>query len=448
MLEWLGVAWQLVLGLIGLSILVFVHELGHFLVAKYYKVRVKVFSIGFGKRLLWWKRGETTYCISAIPFGGYVAMAGEDPREQDTGEADPGSFSAQPIRVRAAIAFAGPAINILFAIATLFLLYMVGVNEPVNERLTIGLVLADSPAGKVGIQAGDTIVAVNGHPAKGWEKYREEVATSIGVPVKLTLHRAQGVVLEKTIVPIEDDELGIGRDGIYPPIRVVVDEKPAPDSPAETSGLLKGDLLLSIGGVRIDSVQQVIRAINGSAGKPVQVVYQRVNDTLKTQVTPLWNAQTQRYMVGIQLSVAALVESKIVRRGPVEAIQKSMQTSWHLATSVFRYLSRMAEKRVSSKSLSSVPGIVAIIGHSWLESFHQLMMILALISVNLGVMNLLPLAITDGGILMFLGLEAIRGKPLSRTLQARIQQVAMAFFIALFVYLSFQDILRFPMFIH
>ena len=152
-------------------------------------------------------------------------------------------------------------------------------------------------------------------------------------------------------------------------------------------------------------------------------------------------------MIGIQLGLFALNEMKVVRRGPWDATVKACYTSVELATSIFRYLARMIQGQVKPKALSGPVGIVPLIGLSWLESFNTLMMMLALISINLGVMNLLPLAITDGGILLFLGIEAIRSKPLSRMVQARIQQVATAFFISLFLYLTFQDLSRFSMFL-
>jgi regulator of sigma E protease len=160
-----------------------------------------------------------------------------------------------------------------------------------------------------------------------------------------------------------------------------------------------------------------------------------------------YGRREKRYMIGVQLGLFAMNETKVVRRGPIAAVIQASKTSWDLSTSIFRYLSRMIQGQIKPKALSGPIGIIPIIGLSWLESFHTLMMMLALISINLGVMNLLPLAITDGGILFFLGIEAVRGKALSRSFQARIQQVATAFFITLFLYLTVQDLSRFSMFL-
>ena len=447
MLEHIGSAvQQILLGLLGLSFLVFIHELGHFLMAKYHGVRVRVFSIGFGKKLFCWRRGDTVYCLSAIPFGGYVAMAGENP-ETEKEDPQPGDFTAQPVRARAAIAIAGPAINILFAILTLFILYLVGVPEPITDRLIVGFVEQGAPGQVAGLVPGDTIIAINGKVTKGWEKFNEEVTSSIGVKVSLTVIRLGGETQEVKVVPQEFRDLGIGWVGVFPRHRVLVAVEPTPGSPAADAGVHKGDTLLRVEGHPATSYQDVMVPIAASKGKQVQLAVRRGNDSLNYWITPRWDETQKRFIIGIQMLPLAFNEDHVVRRGPVAAVIKSLETNWQLSTSIFRYIGRMAKGQVKTKALSGPVGIVSIIGLYWLESFHDLMMILALISVNLGVMNLLPLAITDGGILMFLIIEALRGKPLSRTIQARIQQVATAFFITLFLYLTFQDIGRFSMFL-
>jgi len=437
---------QIILGLIGLSVLVFIHELGHFLMAKHYGVRVRAFSIGFGKKLFVWKRGETEYCLSIIPFGGYVAMAGENP-DDDTHDPQPSDFSAQPIRARAAIAFAGPAINIVFALLTLTILYMVGTPEPITDKLIVGFVEEGSPSSKVGIVPGDTIIGINGAKAQGWDKFREEVGTSIGSPVRLTLKTITGESVDKTIIPEEFRDFGIGWAGVHPRHRVVVALDPEKGTPASMVGVHKGDTILSVSGLFVTSHDDVVTPVGKSQGKPTEFKMLRGADTLSLWLTPRYNESEKRYMIGVQLGLFAMNETKIVRRGPVDAVVQSCKTSWQLSTSIFRYLSRMAQGQIKPKALSGPIGIIPIIGLSWLESFHSLMLMLALISINLGVMNLLPLAITDGGILFFLGIEAVRGKPISRTVQARIQQIATAFFISLFLYLTIQDLSRFSMFL-
>lgn len=436
---------QIVLGILGLSFLVFIHELGHFWVAKKNGVRVKVFSIGFGKKLVRWKRNETEYCISLIPFGGYVAMAGENPDEEGSEPPHSGDFNIQPIRVRAAIAVAGPAVNIVFAFLALYGLYMWGVPEPAMDRLVVGYVERESAGAKAGIQSGDTIYSVAGKPTEGWDKFRETMGISLGAPVTVGIARADGRQT-LTVIPEEFLDMGVGTSGVHPRHRIVIPMEPLEESPAANAGIQKGDSILAVDGHLVSWYEDVIKIVDGSKGTPVSFTILRGADTLLLPVTPRFNESEKRWMIGVQMGLFMLNETVVVQRGPVDAFIKAGETSINMATSIFRYLYRITQGQVKVKALSGPVGIVPIIGMTWLESFNRLVSIMALISLNLGVMNLLPLAITDGGILMFLGFEWIRGRPLSRRKQALIQQVATMVFITIFLYLSFMDLGRIGMF--
>ena len=332
------------------------------MVAKWNNVKVNTFSIGFGKKLIRYRRGETEYCISAIPFGGYVAMSGENPDTLEEGEVpDERDFVAKSVGARAAIAFAGPFINIVFAFALLMVLYMVGVQEPATNELIVGFVAKDSPAAAAGIQPGDTIFEINGE--------------------------------------------------------------------------------------HISRYEEVVRIIDGSKGETVNVTVIRNGDTLTKPLTPAYNEEYKRYMVGIQMGYVLFRETKIVRRGPVEAFTKTCATSWKMTTSIFRYFKRMFQGQVKVDAFSGPVSIVAVMGNVWMSGFQDFLMLLALISINLGVMNLLPLAITDGGLLMFLGIEKLRGKPLSTKTQSIIQNVAAAFFISFFVFITILDFGKLSLFL-
>ena len=259
-----------VLGLIGLSFLVTIHELGHFMVAKWNNVKVNTFSVGFGKKLLRYRHGETEYCISAIPFGGYVAMAGENPDKLKEGEV-PGErdFMGKSVGARAAIAFAGPFINIVFAFLLLMILYMVGVQEPATNELIVGFVGKDSPALAAGIVPGDTIVEINGKPTQGWDDFREQIGVSLGASVPLTVHRGGEpvvvtVVPEELVIPAQDStdseiKMGIGDIGIYPQNRVMVRLPPVAGSAAEKAGILQNDTIFEINGEHISRYEDVSR---------------------------------------------------------------------------------------------------------------------------------------------------------------------------------------------
>jgi regulator of sigma E protease len=436
--------FQIILGLLGLSLLVFIHELGHFLAAKFCGVRVLVFSIGFGKKLLKVDKDGTIYCISAIPFGGYVAMAGENPEQ--VREDRPDDFHMQPIWKRALIAFAGPAFNVVFAYALLTGIYMIGNPEPVSDKLVAGIVERDSAAEIAGIASGDTIFTISGKKAEGWEKFREEMGISIGRSIALEIGTKEG---RKTvdIVPKELRDLGVGTAGIHPRHRVFAAAEPLEDSPAGKAGIRQNDTILSVDGYVIGYYQDMIDIVSASDGKAVEVVYSRANengriDTLSASINPLWNEEAERYLIGVQMGLAQFDELQVVHKPLGAALAMAAKKSLSMATSVFRYIHRIVIGEVKLKAMSGPVGIVQVIGLVWLENLQKAIFLLALISINLGVMNLLPLAITDGGLLLFLLVEKIRGKPLSQKNQARIQQAAATFFIALFVYITFVDLGR------
>ena len=428
-----------------MSLLVFVHELGHFSAAKLCGVRVLAFSIGFGKKLLKIHRNGTVYCISAIPFGGYVSMAGENPElSRENPKSD--DFFVQPIWKRALIAFAGPAFNVVFAFFLLTGIYMLGNPEPVSDKLVVGIVEPGSAAEEAGIANGDTIFTVDGKKSNGWEKLREEMGISIGRSIALEIGTKDG---RKTVVviPRELGDMGIGTVGIHPRHRVFAAVEPSKDSPASRAGIRQNDTILSVNSHIIGYYQDMINIISASEGQEIEVVFLRAGkegktDTLSAKITPLWSEEAKRYLIGIQMGLAKFDEMQIVHQPLGAALVMAAQRSYIMATSVFRVIYRMAKGEVKLRAMSGPVGIVQVIGLVWLENLQKAVFLLALISINLGVMNMLPLAITDGGILLFLLIEKLRGKPISQKNQARIQQGALAFFIALFVYITFVDLSR------
>lgn len=443
------------LGLVSLSFLVFIHELGHFLVAKWNKVKVNTFSIGFGKKLLRFKKGETEYCLSLIPFGGYVAMEGENPENSDSKAPD--GFVSKSVGARAAIAFAGPFVNIAFAFLLLVGLYMKGVEEPESSRLVVGLVAPGSAAEKAGVLPGDTIFELDGKPTDGWDDFRERIGVRLGANVPVRLLRG-GDTLSLVLVPLEmvipakdslsdDIRMGVGEAGVYPRHRVVVNGKPLPGSAAEKAGFLPGDTIVEIDHRRISRYRDVVDMVNGSEGRPLSVTIHRGADTLEKNLAAAYSSEHGRYMIGIQMTYVMFKETHKVSRGFPDAVLKACGTSWKMTTSVFRYFKRMFQGQVKVDAMSGPVTIVAVMGNVWLSGFEDFLMILALISINLGIMNLLPLAITDGGILLFLLIEAVRGKAISREKQAGIQKIAMALFIGLFVFITFLDLGKISLFL-
>jgi regulator of sigma E protease len=438
----LAYSFQVFMGLLGLSFLVLIHEMGHLLVAKYFGIRVKAFSIGFGKRLVGWKWGETDYYLSLIPFGGYVAMGGENPEEVKQRGPQKGDFSVQPIRVRAAVAFAGPFVNVVFAFFLLFALGWYGVEEPVTNRLIVGQVQNESPAAEAGVQAGDTIVKINGREiANGWQSFREEEGTSLGAPVELLIKRAeQEIAIE--VVPEEYRNMGVGYSGIHPGHKIFAPSAPNDSTSAAKAGIQALDTVLSVNGRLISSGRDMIELIQLDSGKTTNLEIVRGADTLAIALAATWNAERQAWLIGMPLGHASLEKHAVVERSFGESWVYAAEQSWTMAGSIFRYLGKIFKGHVEVKALSGPVGIVPVIGLSFLESPIKMLLLIALISINLGVLNLLPLFITDGGVLLFLLVEAVRGKPLALELQIKIQQTAAMLFIMLFLYITFQDVGR------
>ena len=439
----MGAVLQIAFGLLGLSLLVFLHELGHFAVARLSGVRVKTFSVGFGPKVLKVSRGGTEYCVSAIPFGGYVAMAGEHQEDRDP---EPGDFTAAPLRKQAAIVFAGPFVNIVLAFALLWTVYVAGVSERESSRLAVGFVEEGGPGALAGILTGDTIVRIDGRAPRGWDAFHEEAGIGIGRPMELGIRR-DGKDTAIRVVPKEFRDFGVGYVGLLPLRNVVVQEDPAPGTPAAAAGFLAGDTVVSVAGVRVASASGVIELVEKSAGEELEFVVRRGGSLDTLAVSARRNEEQNRWLIGVLLLTVDPNPPQIVKRRPAEALAKALEKGISYAVAPIRYLSRMARGEVKVRAMSGPVGIVQVIGRTWQEDFAAAAMLLALISMNLGVMNLLPLAITDGGVLCFLLLQGIRGKPLSRKVQERIQTGAMYFFLAFFLYVTFQDILRFKLFL-
>lgn len=432
--------FQVPVGLIGLSAMVFIHELGHFAVAKWTGVKVHTFSIGFGKKLVKWRRGDTEYCISAIPFGGYVAMSGESAEDVGYGNSD--EFRVKPIPVRMAIALAGPLANVIFAVAILFGLYLTGVQEPMTTTI-VGEVEENSPAAKAGVRSGDELLKLGERPVAGWEVFMQDVAMGGANPVPLTLRRG-GRDTTVTLVPEMNTKFGIAISGIGPS-EIEVNSVMA-GRPAAAAGIKAGDRLLTVDGVKVPSATTLIEMVNGSQGRPLNIELSRAGQKYSIQVSPILDKDSKRFIIGI-IPMAA-VPTQLVHRGPVDAFKKSVSKNIEHGTLVFRTLQGIFSGNIKAKALSGPIGIVQMIAGSMRQGMQKLLEFMALLNTNLAVLNLLPLAITDGGVVLFLLLEAIRRRPLALSTQNIINRVGFSFFLMLFLFVTFQDIIRIPWFLN
>lgn len=444
----MNIVLQIAVGLLGLGFLITIHELGHFAVAKWTGVRVNTFSIGFGPKLLKFQYGETSYCISAIPFGGYVAMSGESPKEGGGQGYTEGDFQSKPIWVRAAIALAGPAVNILFCILILWVVYLVGYPKQGGGVPVVGMVSAASAGEKAGFKAGDTLVSIGGQPLKNWQSFQEEFSMSLGKSLTVEVKRDSGTRL-LSLVPTEmsfkGKDLGVGDAGLIPALTLVARQIPD-NSPARRGGVQEGDTMISFAGQKIYG--NLFEMVQANGAKPALLGVKRADGYHDLQVTPEARAISDcpNGKPCVMLNLPLGLPERFEKYGPIDALKGSLVDSYNYALMPFKFIEKILSGGIKLKAMSGPVGIVQVMGKSFTFGVVEFVLLIALISMNLGIMNLLPLAITDGGILLFLLLEWIRGRPIRAEIQQRIQQIAVFFFISLFLYVLVQDLLRVSLF--
>ncbi len=433
-------ALSVVLGLLVLGILVFVHELGHFLAAKSFGIKVLAFSLGFGNPILkkTWK--GTEYRLSSIPFGGYVKMAGENPEEPRSGE--PGDFTSKPVWQRAIVAVAGPAANFVTAILMLWVVYMWGIDKPLYyDRPVIGAVSDSSAARSAGLMAGDSVISINGKVVKSWEDIETAFAQQ---EQQYSLEYFRGSDQGTAVLKMDNSSGALPKNptgGVLPPLPAIIADVNK-GSPAAEAGMKSGDTVVSIDGQKIHSWFQLMEIVSkNNAETPLLFQVKRGGDFVSMEMTPKFDKETKRYLIGIRVSEG---EARKVRYTPAVAMQKGLDKSWEYTTMIFDVIGKLASQKVSANNLSGPLGIIPASGFMALQGLSPILNFMALIGINLAVLNLLPLVITDGGLLLFLILEAIRRKPLQVKTQMVINKIAILFFLMLFLFVTFNDVKRLP----
>lgn len=432
---------SVVLGLIVLGVLVFIHELGHFLAAKWCGIRVLAFSLGFGAPLVKKNINGTEYRIGTIPFGGYVKMAGENPDDDRSGSPD--EFQSRPVWQRATVAVAGPLFNLLSAFIMLWIMFMAGTERPTYlERPVLGAVRDSSRAAIAGSLPGDSITMVNGKSVSDWEgietsfaqQEKQYTLTYVRAGVQgsctITMGNAAGASLPK--------EPLAGLMPTLPAIVAAVND----GSPAQIAGIRAGDTIRAIDGVPIYSWFQLVSMVekcpkdSSLTFLAEQGAQQRV-----LHIKPTYDPSVKRMLVGIRVSEG---KGRVVRYAPIAALGKAFDKGWEYTTMIFDVIGKLVSHKVSANQLSGPLGIIPASGFMVMQGLGPILNFMALIGINLGVLNLMPLVITDGGLLLFLLIEVIRRKPLSEKSQTLINKVAIFFFMALFLYVTFNDLRRLP----
>jgi len=436
--------------LIGLGPLVIIHELGHYWVARWCGVKVRRFSIGFG-RVVWSRRfgaDQTEWAVSALPLGGYVKLV--DKRDPSAAPLDASEeareFTSQNVWKRMAIIAAGPAINFLLAIVLMAGLLMAGKQEP-GTRLRA--MPPETPAYVAGMRAGDAVLEVNGKRVAAWGDLRWEIIRSVlDKHDAVLLVRGERGGTYRAVLPAatlarldangETDVMAqVGMQMWLPRARA---EQVMPGGAAERAGVRAGDVLASIDGQPVADGVDVIAAVRKAAGRTLQLGVLRAGQPLNLALTPERDPASGNGRINLMLAQSP--EMVLVREDPVDAVAKGAQRTWAMGVTTLKMIGRMVTGEVSLKNVSGPITIANVAGEAAHAGFERYIEILALISLSLGVMNLLPIPVLDGGQLLYYSLEVLTGRPLSQRIQEIAQLAGFGLMFMLMALAVFNDLVR------
>ncbi|MBD3220388.1 RIP metalloprotease RseP [bacterium] len=450
-----------------LGLVVIVHELGHFLVCKVFGVYVKTFSVGMGPKILARRFGETEYALSLIPFGGYVKMAGEGMMEeiQDTGTLDQRKyplgteagaeeragldddipadrqFLNKPAWQRLLVFLAGPLANVALAYVIYAGLFM-HAGLPVNPVTEIGHVSRSGPAAAAGLQAGDVFLAVDGEPVDDWYEMTERLADAAGItadaevarPVPVTVQRGPETIHTEIRLAREDGSWTLGcqpHDNLVGRVQR--------GGPAERLGLQRGDRIVELDGEPVGSHLQVLEIVQRSAGEELQIGWVRDGQRLEGVVVP------DAYEIMPDSTVGRIHYEKLQERrqlGLGEALVQGHHQTWYTTSRTAIELKRWVSERMGLESVGGPIRIAQVAGEMARWGFDRLLMFIAFFSVNLFLLNMLPIPVLDGGHVLFLILEVLRGKPVDERVQGIATQIGLIFLLLFMTVVLVQDGVR------
>jgi len=445
-----------------LGVLIFVHELGHFMMARRIGVRVLTFSLGFGPKILSFRRGDTEYCVSAIPLGGYVKMAGETPEDARTGSSD--EFLSKTKWQRFQVLVMGPVMNLALAVIVMAIVLLQGAKLPAFDDypVVVGGFAPGSPAEAAGLQPGDRIVRADDKDISTWKQFYMATAQRANRTVPIVVER-DGKRIERQLVPVPIDRYETGAVGVLPVMYPQIDSLQK-GQPGEEGGLQKGDFILAAGGpeslrvapedlARLSSTlpdssfavlaadrarTRLIEAIQAHEGRPLALDVLRGKERLTVIVTPRKNEGVGR--IGAQITP---LEFKTVEPGPLEAVKLSLDQNWEWTTQIFDTLGGLFTRQTSVKQLMGPVAIAGLSGEAAQQaSWIPLFTLMAMISLNLGLLNLMPIPVLDGGHIAILALEGVSRRDFSMKVKEKMLLAGFVLLLMLMVTVIYNDLMR------
>jgi len=422
-----------------LGVLIVLHEGGHFLVARLLGAPADVFSVGFGKRLWGFKRGATEYRLSLIPFGGYVHIPGLGPDESTVTGKDAGDMDDSgllPRWKRVLIFLGGPLTNIAAAVLLLAFAFVLGVQVPAyqSQPPVVGWVEPDSPAAAAGIEPRDHVVTVDGRPMETWRDLESTLMGAGGRQVELEIER-DGKTFAVSMTPRKVTRYGFGYSGILPPLDATVVQL-QPNSPAERAGLEPGDRIVAIDGQPVRQFYDLIRLISPHPGETLELTVVREGKTISLQVTPKNVGGEGK--IGIPIIFPTAME----KLGPVAAVGEAVRECKRMTIETFRIIGRLLSRKASMSQISGPIDIARISGQAARQGLRTLIWLMGVISLQLGIFNLLPIPILDGGHLTILTVEILMRRNLPMKVKERILEVGFVLLMLLMVVVVFNDIVK------
>ena len=418
-----------------LGVLVLVHEMGHYLMARRIGIRVLTFSLGFGPKLLTVRRGDTDYCLSAIPLGGYVKMAGENPDDVRSGADD--EFLSKTKWERFQVLIMGPTMNIILAFVVMAVVLYQGADVPAYEEQPpiVGYVMEASPAEQSGIRVGDLFLRIGGRPVQTWEELFVTVMPRAERELEVVLRRGlQEVTIQVT--PEAQTQFQVGDLGVVPIMQPQILNVLTGD-PADLAGIRPRDVITAVNGEPITRDNPFVETINANADVALMLTVVRGGQTLKIEVTPALRGNVG--LIGVELSP---FEVRTIEPGPLQAIQMSFEKNYAWSGLIFQTLGGLLTSETSPKQLVGPLGIAQLSGGAAQIGMVALFTLMAMISLNLGILNLLPIPVLDGGHIFIMALEGLSRRDFSVRIKEKIQLAGFVVLLMLMVTVIYNDLTR------